>query len=385
MCARMAPTCQWYETGLGRRCLVVILTLNAGSSSVKFAVFDGERAVLRGAIDTGKAEIRGDTTEPWPYGIEADGLTRLVAWIDAHDGHAPVSFVGHRVVHGGDRTGPARVDVALLAELDALTPLAPLHQPRSLAAIRVLMATHPNLPQIACFDTAFHYTMDAVTITLPLPAAWRDAGARRYGFHGLSYAHVARQPGLGGRVIVAHLGSGASLCAMRDGRSVDTTMGMTALDGVMMATRPGRLDPGVLLWLLQARGLDAAAIEEGLYHRSGLLGVGGAADLRAVDLASLARAMFVRSIVRETGALAAVLGGVDAVVFTGGIGEYDASIRADVGNALAWLGLAADARNVSYQPSMGLARIGPALWAIPADEEAEIARQVSALTDAEKR
>jgi len=358
---------------------VVILTLNAGSSSLKFAVFDGASPILRGAIDTGHKQIKTDTTKPWPYGIEADGLTRLLAWIDDHDGHAPVSSVGHRVVHGGDRTGPARVNAGLIADLDALTPLAPLHQPHSLAAIRVLMGTHPHLPQVACFDTSFHHTMDAVTTTLPLPASWRGMGVRRYGFHGLSYAHVARQPGLNGRVIVAHLGSGASLCAMRDGRSVDTTMGMTALDGVMMATRPGRLDPGVLLWLLQARGLDAAAIENGLYHRSGLLGVGGAADLRALDPASLARAMFVRSVVRETGALVAVLGGVDAFVFTGGIGEHQSSVRADVGTALGWLGLAVDGRNYSYQPSMGLAHIGPSVWAIPADEEAEIARQVRAL------
>lgn len=360
---------------------VVILTLNAGSSSLKFAVFDGASPILRGAIDTGHKQIQTDTTKswPWPYGIEADGLTRLLAWIDDHDGHAPVSSVGHRVVHGGDRTGPARVNAGLIADLDALTPLAPLHQPHSLAAIRVLMGTHPHLPQVACFDTSFHHTMDAVTTTLPLPASWRGMGVRRYGFHGLSYAHVARQSGLNGRVIVAHLGSGASLCAMRDGRSVDTTMGMTALDGVMMATRPGRLDPGVLLWLLQARGLDAAAIENGLYHQSGLLGVGGAADLRALDPASLARAMFVRSVVRETGALVAVLGGVDAFVFTGGIGEHQASVRADVGAALGWLGLAVDSRNYSYQPSMGLAHIGPSVWAIPADEEAEIARQVRAL------
>lgn len=360
---------------------VVILTLNAGSSSLKFAVFDGASPILRGAIDTGHKQIQTDTTKPWPwpYGIEADGLTRLLAWIDDHDSHAPVSSVGHRVVHGGDRTGPARVNAGLIADLDALTPLAPLHQPHSLAAIRVLMGTHPHLPQVACFDTSFHHTMDTVTTTLPLPASWRSMGVRRYGFHGLSYAHVARQPGLNGRVIVAHLGSGASLCAMRDGRSVDTTMGMTALDGVMMATRPGRLDPGVLLWLLQAGGLDAAAIENGLYHQSGLLGVGGAADLRALDPASLARAMFVRSVVRETGALVAVLGGVDAFVFTGGIGEHQASVRADVGAALGWLGLAVDSRNCSYQPSMGLAHIGPSVWAIPADEEAEIARQVRAL------
>ncbi len=356
----------------------MILTLNAGSSSLKFAVFDGEAAVIRGAIDTGRGEIRTDTAEPWPYGIEAEGLTRLLAWIDAHDRGAAVTSVGHRVVHGGDRTGPARVDARLVAELNALTPLALLHQPHSLAAIRVLMETHPDLPQVACFDTAFHHTMDAVTTTLPLPAAWRDAGARRYGFHGLSYAHVARQPGLGGRVIVAHLGSGASLCAMRNGRSVDTTMGMTALDGVMMGTRPGRLDPGVLLWLMQARGLDAAAIEDGLYHQSGLLGVGGAADLREVDPASLARPMYVRSVVREAGAMAAVLGGVDAFVFTGGIGEHDGSIRAEVGAALGWLGLGVDGRNDSYQPSAGMARIGPCVWAIPADEEAEIARQVRA-------
>ena len=359
----------------------MILTLNAGSSSLKFSVWDSASLVLRGAIDTGVGRITaGGTDEPWPHGIEAPGLTALLAWIDRHDGTAAITAVGHRVVHGGDRTGPARVDTALLAALDALTPLAPLHQPHSLAAIRVLMDTHPALPQVACFDTAFHHTMDPVATTLPLPASLRAAGARRYGFHGLSYAHVARRFGTG-RVVVAHLGSGASLCAMRDGRSVDTTMGLTALDGIMMGTRPGRLDPGVVLWMLQAQGMDAAAVEDVLYHQSGLKGVGGTADMRTlagVD-GSLARAMFVRSVVRETGALAAVLGGVDAFVFTGGIGAHDRAVRADVGEALAWLGLAPDARHAAYCPAMGTAQIGPAVWVMPADEEAEIARQTAGL------
>ena len=362
----------------------MILTLNAGSSSLKFGVFEGDRAVLRGEIDTGAGRITaGVTDEAWPHGTEATGLAQLMDWIAQHDGMAAITTVGHRVVHGGPRIGPARVDAALMTELSALTPLAPLHQPHSLAAIRVLLDTHPALPQVACFDTAFHHTMDEVATTLPLPRALRDAGARRYGFHGLSYAHVARQFSTG-RVVVAHLGSGASLCAMRDGRSVDTTMGLTALDGVMMGTRPGRLDPGVVLWMLQAQGMDAASIEDTLYHRSGLLAVGGVADMRAMhgDDGALARAMFVRSVVQETGAMVAVLGGVDSYVFTAGIGEHDATIRAAIVAGLGWLGLMVDNRNQTYQSAQGCRQIGGetvTVWAMPADEEAEIARQVAAL------
>ena len=267
------------------------LTLNAGSSSLKFAAFrPGAEILLRGQIASvsDQPQLRvGNTNEPWPHGIEAEGLHRLLDWIDAHDGDTPLAAVGHRVVHGGGRAGPVRLDDAVMAELTALTPLAPLHQPRNLAAMQAVSAARPGLPQVACFDTSFHRTMDELATTLPLPRELRDAGARRYGFHGLSYHYIAGRlaaldPALAsGRVIVAHLGSGASLCAMRDGRSVDTTMGMTALDGLIMGTRPGRLDAGAVLWMLQAQGLSAAEAEDVLYRRSGLLGVSGeSGDLR---------------------------------------------------------------------------------------------------------
>ena len=371
----------------------LILALNAGSSSFKFAAFrPGGTEVLRGAISPlgPRAVLRsGGAEEPWPHGIEADGIGRLIGWIDGHDAGGSVAAVGHRVVHGGERDGPARVDAPLLAELTALIPLAPLHQPHSLAAIHAVAAARPGLPQVACFDTSFHRTMDEVARTLPLPLALREAGARHYGFHGLSYQYVASRlavddPAMAaGRVIVAHLGSGASLCAMRDGRSVDTTMGMTALDGVMMGTRTGRLDPGVVLWLLQARGMDAAAVEDTLYHHGGLLGVSGeSADVRNLArsgsaAAGLALKMFVRSVVREAGALAAVLGGVDGFVFTAGIGEHEAGLRARIGEGLAWLGVRVDSGlNAAYRPEPGPGRIGDGVWVIATDEEYQIATLV---------
>ena len=372
------------------------LALNAGSSSFKFAAFHpGGDEVVRGQISPlgPHATLRsGGVEEPWPHGIEADGVGRLIDWIDAHDSSGTVAAVGHRVVHGGERDGPARVDAALLAELTALIPLAPLHQPHSLAALHAVAAARPGLPQVACFDTSFHRTMDEVARTLPLPLELREAGARHYGFHGISYQYVASRlavddPAMAaGRVIVAHLGSGASLCAMRDGRSVDTTMGMTALDGVVMGTRTGRLDPGMVLWLMQARGMDAAAVEDTLYHRAGLLGVSGeSADVRDLGrsgsaAAGLALEMFVRSVVREAGALAAVLGGVDGFVFTAGIGEHEAGLRARIGAGLAWLGVRLDAGlNAAYRPAPGPGRIGDGVWVIPTDEEYQIAMSTEAV------
>jgi acetate kinase len=368
----------------------LILTLNAGSSSLKFAAFTpGGGAVLRGQVAPLEGETRltsGDTDEAWPHGVESEGLHELLGWIDAHDQGGEVGAVGHRIVHGGDRAGPARVDEALLAELAALTPLAPLHQPHNLAAIRAVAEARPAMAQVACFDTSFHATMGPLARALPLPEEFTRAGARRYGFHGLSYQFIAGRlravaPGLAaGRVIVAHLGSGASLCAMRDGRSVDTTMGMTALDGVMMGTRPGRLDPGVVLWLLQARGMDAGAVEDLLYHHAGLLGVSGESpDPRKLLASGSAAArfaldLFVHGVVREAGALAAMLGGVDGFVFAGGIGEHQAELRAPIAAGLAWLGPKLDpARNDAYRPEQGPAAIGDALWVIPTDEEAQIA------------
>ncbi len=369
----------------------LILTLNAGSSSLKFAAFGpGAKAVLRGQIaplGDGARLTAADADEAWPHGIQADGLHALLGWIDRHDRGGTVGAVGHRVVHGGERAGPVRVDAAVIAEIDALVPLAPLHQPHNLAAIRAVAESRPAMPQVACFDTSFHATMDALARALPLPRELADAGARRYGFHGLSYQFITgRLPDVapmlaGGRVIVAHLGSGASLCALRGGQSVDTTMGMTALDGVVMGTRTGRLDPGAVLWLLQARGMDAAGVEDLLYHHSGLLGVSGeSADPRKLlasgsDAARFALALFARSVVREAGALAAMLGGVDGLVFTGGIGEHQAEVRQAIGDGLGWLGLLLDpGRNAAYRPEQGPAAIGDGIWVVPTDEEAQIAK-----------
>ena len=372
------------------------LTLNAGSSSLKFAAFhSGAKPVLHGEIspigEGGRLQC-GDTDEAWPHGIEGDGLHELLSWIDAHDGAGPVAAVGHRIVHGGDRDGPVLIDDAVMAELDALTPLAPLHQPHNLAAIRAVAEARAGLPQVACFDTSFHTTMSDLARAIPLPAKF---GVRRYGFHGLSYQFIAgRLPAVApalaqGRVIVAHLGSGASLCALQQGRSVDTTMAMTALDGIMMGTRPGRLDPGVVLWLMQARGMDAAAVEDLLYHHSGLLGVSGeSADPRKLlasgsGQARFALDLFVRSVVREAGALSAMLGGIDAFVFTAGIGEHQAEVRHEIAAGLAWLGVGCDeAQNRAYRPDQGPAEIGTKLWVIPTNEEAQIATLTEALASA---
>ena len=375
----------------------LFLTLNAGSSSLKFAAFNaGAKPVLRGQISPlgdGARLKAGDTDDAWPHGIEADGLHELLAWIDAHDGAGPVAAVGHRVVHGGERAAPVLIDDGVIAELEALVPLAPLHQPHNLAAIRSVADARPGLPQVACFDTSFHATMAPLAKALPLPPDLVALGARRYGFHGLSYQYIAGQlpkvaPALAtGRVIVAHLGSGASLCALRAGQSVDTTMGMTALDGVVMGTRPGRLDPGAVLWLMQARGMDAAAIEDLLYHHSGLLGVSGeSADPRKLAASDSAAArfaldLFARSVVREAGALAAMLGGLDGFVFTAGIGEHQPAMRAQIAAGLAWLGVTLEpAMNDAYRPEHGPAPIGGGLWVIPTDEEAQIATLTEAVT-----
>lgn len=265
-------------------------------------------------------------------------------------GNVEVRAVGHRVVHGGSAYGaPIRLDAGHIEALRRLTPLAPLHQPHNLAGIDAITRLLPNVPQVACFDTAFHHTQPPLAQRLGLPRALHDEGIRNYGFHGLSYEYVATQlpAHLGeradGRIIVAHLGSGASLCAMRERRSIATTMGFSTLDGLLMATRCGNLDPGVMLYLLQARGMDAAAISDLLYQQSGLLGVSGiSGDMRAL-LASPAPAaaeavdLFCYRVQREIGSLAAALGGLDALVFTGGIGEHAHSVRERICAGLGWL------------------------------------------------
>ena len=354
----------------------VLLTLNAGSSSIKFAVFEIVAGRDPSLINHG--QIEGIGTAPhflardrsgvvlaerrWPAGAPGSAnvtheetFTELLRWIDAHLDGARLIAAGHRVVHGGRRlVAPAQVTKAVLAELGGLVPLAPLHQPHSLNAIRAMAALRPELAQVACFDTAFHRTCAAVVRRIALPRELTDEGVERYGFHGLSYEYIASKlpetaPSLAaGKVVVAHLGNGASLCALAAGRSADTTMGFTALDGLPMGTRCGALDPGVILYLLQAKGMSADAVEHLLYSQSGLLGVSGvSSDMRALIESRDPRAqeaieLFAFRIARETGALASTLGGLDGFVFTAGIGEHVALVRRQVCERLAWLGVALD-------------------------------------------
>ncbi|RQS63278.1 acetate/propionate family kinase [Burkholderia sp. Bp8984] len=354
---------------------LALLVVNAGSSSVKFALFacppHGDPA--RRPLHEGEAVAAGNSVsirfdaEPdgsLPLGTADDPyravLARIAAWIRVKLPHVALGAIAHRVVHGGARyVEPTLVDDDVLDELRTLTPLAPLHQPHSLDAIDVLRDAFPDVPQIAVFDTAFHRTLPRVEQLLPLPHAWFDQGVRRYGFHGLSYEYlsVALDESFGarahGRVIAAHLGSGASLCALRDCRSVATTMGFSALDGLMMGTRSGTLDPGVVLHLLEAGKLSGDELGHMLYHESGLKGVSGASgDPRVLlareaagdEAARDALALYVHRIVRETGALTALLGGLDMLVFTAGIGEHSAVLRERICASLGWLGIVLDAR-----------------------------------------
>ncbi len=368
-----------------------ILALNAGSSSLKFAIFGGAGAKLRGEIEDLHAT-------PHIVARDADGavlvdrtlpagnvLPALLDFIDTHLGPDALVAAGHRIVHGGaEHVAPEPVTPALLDALVALTPLDPLHMPDNLAPIRAVAAARPSLAQVACFDTAFHHTLPPVATRLALPRTITEAGVRRYGFHGLSYEYVAGRlardaPALR-RVIVAHLGSGASLCALADGRSIETTFGFSSLDGLVMATRCGSLDPGVMLYLAR-QGHGTADIEDMLYHRSGLLGVSGISGDVRVLLASgdpRARAaldLFAYRIAAHTGALVSALGGLDGFVFTAGIGEHAAPIRAAVCARLRWLGLrmddsanTANAARIDAQDSAIDVRV------IATDEEAMIAQ-----------
>jgi acetate kinase len=385
-----------------------VLTINAGSSSLKFSLWrvDDDAPALGLA-----GEIEGIGTEPHMKAADAAG--KVLAdrrWQDAGMDHAAffrvlgdwlrerlgdtrLAGVGHRVVHGGvDFAAPVRIDDAVLARLDKLCPLAPLHQPHNLAGIRAVAAAQPDLPQVACFDTAFHRAHPELADWFALPRRFRDDGIRRYGFHGLSYEYIARTlpvvaPELAdGRVVVAHLGNGASMCAMQAGRSIDSTMSFTALDGLPMGTRCGALDPGVVLHLIRAYGMDADAIEAMLYHECGLKGVSGISndmrDLLASDDAHAAQAvdLFVWHIAKQLGALAAVLGGLDAFVFTAGIGERSPEIRKRVCERAAWLGIALDeAANRAGGPRISGAASKVAVFAIPTDEEQMIARHTLAV------
>jgi acetate kinase len=316
-----------------------------------------------------------------------EAFAQLAKWLREHLGGAvSPAAVGHRVVHGGPEFArPTLVDSNVLSKLEALVPLAPLHQPHNLAAIKAVMNLHPGLPQVACFDTAFHRGRAAVTGRFGLPHELFKSNVRRWGFHGLSYESIARRlpdvaPDVAsGRVIVAHLGSGASLCAMRDGRSVETTMAFSVLDGLPMGTRCGSLDPGVILFLLR-QGMAVDELEKLLYQKSGLLGISGISnDVRALlasDKQSAADAIeyFAYRIVREIGSLTAALGGLDALVFTAGIGENSPVIRQRVCDALSWLGIELDSQaNAGGRGRISRGIAAPSVWVIPTDEEAVIA------------
>jgi acetate kinase len=386
-----------------------ILVLNTGSSSLKFSVFlDGEppEPLLRGQLEglftrprfvARDQHGRAAGEQEWPAGTRLghDGaIDFLFAWGrgGALGGHRIVA-AGHRVVHGGLKfTRPVRIDANVLAALEAFVPLAPLHQPHNLAAIRAIAQRAPELPQVACFDTSFHRTQPAVAHAFALPRRYAEEGVLRYGFHGLSYEYVASVlPGLdaraaAGRTVVAHLGNGASMCALRGGQSVASTMGFTAVDGLPMGTRCGALDPGVLLYLMDHHGMDARALEKLIYQQSGLLGVSGvSSDMRTLLTSPDPRAaealdLFVYRIGRELGSLAAALGGLDALVFTGGIGENAAVIRARVCRDAAWLGLDLDeTANDAGGPRITYPGSRVSAWVIPTNEELMIAQHTRRL------
>lgn len=386
------------------------LVLNAGSSSLKFGVFNrlrnnGWNLAARGQIegigtaprlsaqDGANRLLDEHPLDPAHVGDARDALEALAVWLRSRFGNARILGVGHRVAHGGPRhAGPAIVTPQVLEELRALTPLAPLHQPHNLAAIEAVGERLPPVPQVACFDTSFHRGHAAVAELVPLPANLRARGIQRYGFHGLSYEYIASvlptaAPDIAAkRVIVAHLGSAASLCALHGGRSIDCTLGFTALDGLCMSTRPGALDPGVILYLFQTLGLSAAEVEKILFRQSGLLGISGtSSDMRELlasheASAQLAVDYFVYRVRKELGAMAAVLGGLDGLVFTAGIGEHSTEIRRRICEACGWLGVELDeTSNARHGPRISRAASAVSAWVIPTNEQLMIARDTGAL------
>ncbi|RDI97070.1 acetate/propionate family kinase [Dyella solisilvae] len=387
----------------------IILVLNAGSSSIKFRVFEvgaGMKLAMRGQVDGlyTKASFRvvdpqGEVTrtelQP-PDGGELGhegAIAHIGDFLRGHGEGYSVVAVGHRVVHGGQHfTSAVLATPAVVDELDKLSPLAPLHQPHNLAPIRIIHRRRPELPQVACFDTAFHRNQPEVAQAYALPASITDLGVRRYGFHGLSYEYIASvladysPVAAAGRTVVAHLGNGASMCAMVGGRSVASTMGFTAVDGLPMGTRCGNLDPGVILYLIDALGMDTRGVADLIYRQSGLLGVSGvSSDMRELLHSDDANAraavdLFVYRIARELGSLVAAMGGIDALVFTAGIGENASAVRKRVASLVGWCGLDLDdVANEAGGPCISKpgSRVGG--WVIPTDEESMIARQTMAL------
>jgi len=381
-----------------------IIILNAGSSSIKFSLFLERENDLR--LET-SGQMEGIYTAPrfkaktpdgkvqseksWPEGTSLghDGaLEHIVAFLRSELEDDTLVGVGHRVVHGGrSYTQPVRVDETVLADLEKLIPLAPLHQPHNLAPIRRILSRMPDLPQVACFDTSFHRTAPQVAQMFALPMELTDAGVVRYGFHGLSYEYIASvlprfdEKAAAGKTVVLHLGNGASMCAIDGGRSISSTMGFTAVEGLPMGTRCGSLDPGIILFLMDQRGMTARDIEKLIYTQSGLLGVSGiSSDMRTILAsddanAKLALDLYIYRIRRELGALAAALGGLDAIVFTAGIGENSAVIRSRVCRDAAWLGVELDENgNATGGPRISTEKSRVAAWVIPTNEELMIAR-----------
>lgn len=388
----------------------VVAVLNAGSSSIKFAVRgteDGLPLLMRGQVEAigvaPKLTLKGpDGSVLGTRAFEtvdfdhAAGTRTIIAEVRERLAGYEVAAIGHRVVHGGMHyTAPVRIGADVLAQLETLIPLAPLHQPHNLAPIRTLMDETPGIPQVACFDTAFHAAQPALARRYAIPRAMTAAGVLRYGFHGLSYEFIARRiaelaPHLAkARVVVAHLGNGASLCAMQGGHSLASTMGFTAVEGLMMGTRCGSIDPGVLIWLMDEKGMDARAIERFVYKEAGLLGVSGiSSDMRALRESGAPEAkeatdLFVYRVVREIGSMAAALGGVDALVFTAGIGENDAQTRAEIVGGCHWLGLTIDSEaNTGGNGLISAEGAKMEAWVIPTDEERMIAEHTLSLLGA---
>jgi acetate kinase len=390
-----------------------IAVINAGSSSVKFSLFlarDGELTLeVRGQVEGLSTSPRlvvsdpsGRTVAERSWGAEVrlghDGaVEHLWGFLREHLAGDRLVGVGHRVVHGGlDYSAPVRVDASVLKALEQLVPLAPLHQPHTLSPIAALLERAPELPQVVCFDTAFHRTNPDVAQRVALPPELHEAGVRRYGFHGLSYEYIASvlarfdARAAAGQTIVLHLGNGSSMCALEDGRSMASTMGFTAVDGLPMGTRCGTLDPGVILYLLHERRMSVGAVQRLIYHESGLLGLSGiSSDMRTLlgsadPRARLAIDVYVYRIRRELGSLAGALGGLDALVFTAGVGENAAAIRERVCRDAGWLGLTLDAAaNATGGPRISAPDSRVAAWVIPTDEELMIARHTRRVLESE--
>ena len=383
----------------------LIGVINAGSSSLKFSVYEGERRLFTGQVDgigvrpavtaagpDGQAIAAPDLGAP-PPATPSEVLPRLLPWLRGQLGTRRLAALGHRVVHGGLRhSRPARVTSELLAELEALVPLAPLHEPHNLAPIKMAMTLNPDLPQLACFDTAFHRSAPEVAQAFALPYALYEEGVRRYGFHGLSYEYIAsvlpeHAPEIAnGRVVVLHLGNGCSACALKAGTSIATSMGFTALDGLPMGTRCGALDAGVVLHLIQQKGMSADRLVDLLYRRSGMLGLSGvSSDFRELLASEEPRARFALEVfyyctARQIGSLAAALGGLDGVIFTAGVGENAAPVRSAICRACSWLGLELDeAANREHRTRISTPGSRVAAYVIKTDENLMIARHARAL------